>query len=938
MEDTNILKKEIKPSSGRSVSIPESSPSYKDIGSKIQGQFNEEKWTRISAKDVSISRFKLLESILEEVFQEDKAQSLKNAAKEHLNGYDASLSARYFLGMLALKENSPEDLHYLKQLLDQFQELSKWAVVNYLCDKMLDQSENRAVLRAKSNALEKLGKTKEAIPILEKLAQIDRRNPDIAFKYADAVISDDLDKGIQFYKQSAEIYAKNLQFDKLKISWTRIVDLVPEDFSFYRKIERILSGHRQKEVLADLYIQLVHHYIKQGALDTIISLCKKILECNPNYSRFKNELLKAYREKYKDHSLLEDFIRYSGLLNTRKTITSSIQNFETNIVFDKDNYVFHRSWGVGKTTSINTEEMIVDFKDKKAHKMNIQMALKSLKPLKEGHFLALQYEQPQQLSEDFENDITKFFKILLSSFGGSISLSALRPMICEKYIPEKDWSKWWSKTRNEILRDNLIGVSPQKKDIIELRESPITQSEKYIEKFQGALDLEEKISIATEAQKESSDMTDFMEYMIPFFKESLKSIDTENRIQSLILLEMIGDYLKEEDKIVEESVRTLIIKEMKEFSIEKAVKFGSQLKTSDVLRKYIKLLKTYHANAQEIYLQFLFKVRVKYHKLLIADLIAEKKWDFLNQFFSQLCKKASTYPDIFLSSFRALVYKHWEIPNIVLENHALIFFRLMNQLQKIETKGTRLKGITKELIVGAGQKDFLRFIEQHSKKGSVRRFVSLLREVTFLNELEKSKFINTLTQKYFKEFQDEHKLKSDVHIDDLISQSKKKGVGIASQNAISRMQKELDRILEVEIPVNSREIGVAQEKGDLRENAEYKVAMEKQVILQASVSKLETELKELLPIVGAYIPKEKITLGSKIKLNDKQNKDLFVYSIMDKWDADIDNGIISYESPLGKALLNHKIGDIIHFGNDPNKQKLEVLEISNAVDHEGSLS
>ena len=246
--------------------------------------------------------------------------------------------------------------------------------------------------------------------------------------------------------------------------------------------------------------------------------------------------------------------------------------------------------------------------------------------------------------------------------------------------------------------------------------------------------------------------------------------------------------------------------------------------------------------------------------------------------------------------------------------------------------------MAKELIVGSGSEDFLKFIEENSKEGSIRRFVSLLRESSFLNELEKSKFINILTQKYSQEFQEEHKRKSDIHIDGLISEAKKKGVGIASQNAIARMKKELERILQVEMPENSREIGIAQEKGDLRENAEYKAAMEKQAILQSSVTKLENELKELLPIGGAYIPKETITLGSKVRLNDRQNKDLFVYSIMDKWDADIDNGIISYESPLGKALLGHKIGDIIHFGNDPKKQEFEVLEISNAVNHEGFLS
>ena len=148
-----------------------------DIEQRIQNQFNEEKWTRISVKDVSISRFKMLESILEAALEKQKRTELSKMAKDHLENYEPSLSARYFLGMLAMKENSPDNLHYLKSLLDQFQELSKWAVVNYLADKMMERGENRTILKAKAIALEKLGKVKEAIPVLEKLAHLDRKDP-----------------------------------------------------------------------------------------------------------------------------------------------------------------------------------------------------------------------------------------------------------------------------------------------------------------------------------------------------------------------------------------------------------------------------------------------------------------------------------------------------------------------------------------------------------------------------------------------------------------------------------------------------------------------------------------------------------------------------------------------------------------------------------------
>ena len=107
------------------------------IEAKIQSQFNEEKWTRVSAKDIRISRFKILEGLLVEINKENKVEDLKQMALENLEEYESSVASRYFLGMIALQNNSPEDYRYLTQLLDKFQENTKWAVVDYLSEKML---------------------------------------------------------------------------------------------------------------------------------------------------------------------------------------------------------------------------------------------------------------------------------------------------------------------------------------------------------------------------------------------------------------------------------------------------------------------------------------------------------------------------------------------------------------------------------------------------------------------------------------------------------------------------------------------------------------------------------------------------------------------------------------------------------------------------------
>ena len=907
------------------------------IEARIQGQFNEEKWTRISSKDVTISRFKLLEDLLDEAVEKNNIEELSNLSQEQLKEYDASVAARYFLGMIALKQDSPEGVVHLKQLLDQFEESSKWAVVDFLSDKMLAVSENRTILRAKANALEKLGKTKELIPVLEKLAKLDRKNPDIALKYADAILQDDLEKAIQYYKMASEAYAKNQQFEKLKSVWNKLVDLIPEDFNYYRKIERILGGHRQKDILADLFVQLTYHYIKQEDVDNIIMLSKKILDLNPNYSRFKNELIRSYRAKYQDHSLLEDFIKYSGLLDSRKNIGNSILNFETNIVFDKENYVFHRLWGVGKIKDLDTTQMIIDFKDKPAHKMEIQMALKSLKPLQPDHFWVHQYEKPEELQKMFDEEFVSFFKILISSFGNQISLSDIKAEIADIYVPLKNWSKWWTKKRAELLKDNLIRVSPQRKDILELHQSSVSFSDGIIEKFQGSQSFEDRMAVAFEALKDPDEGAEAIEYMVGQFKDSMRSLDIDIKLQSTWMLELFKEALGEEDDYYDEKLKKEIINELSSFNIEKASLLSLSFKNTELKKRYAKWVHDYHPEWKRIYVEMLMHTPIKIHKNLMAELVANNAVDAIQEFFTRLRKESKTYAEIFIWTVKNLITGAWQVEGLAIEEQILGFFRLLRNIPKIELKGTKLKNAAREMVLGSSQDEMIAAVEKYAKD-SVRKFSSLFKDVSFFTDLEKQKVKEWLVKINPDAFeQSEIEAAADDSDDSLIEELEKTGKIAATKNASQSIHDELEHVLRVEIPKNSEEIGLAQEKGDLRENAEYKAALEKQSILQSQATKLENDLKQIRLITSHDIKIDRVNIGTKVKLKDAATEDIFVYSILDQWDADVDKGIISYKSPLGAALLDKRKGEVAEFGSGNQEQKLEILSIDVAVNGDGFL-
>lgn len=926
----------------------ESNQEKATLESKIQAQFQEEQWTRISAKDITTSRFTLLDEIIDETKKEKKQADVAVLCKEHLQAYEPSVAARYILGMLASSESFESDARYLNELLTQFEEAGKWSLVEFLANKIPGQDKNRLVLRSKLNALEKLGRTKEVLPVLERLADIDKKNPEVALKFADAVINSDLDKGIAYYKQAAESFARDREFESLKNVWGKLVELIPEDFAFYRKIERVLSGYRQKDLLADLYSQLAFQYIKKEDTDNIIFLCKKVLEYNPAISRFKKEIIDCYRKKYHEHSLLEEFINMSGLHSNKRPVLNAISSFETNIVFDKGNYVAHRSWGVGKIAELNTDEMIIDFKDKEQHKMEIRMALKSLKPLTEDHFWVYQYQQPEKLQEMFENDFTEFFKILVCSFGDKISLSDIKHEIADKYIPLKEWSKWWTKARSRILEDDNIAVSPQRKDILEYHETAISQNEQLMEKFQTTQsDFNDKVSVALDTLKKyrerekggskAEDISDVILFMSSTFEDGLKAFEIEVQVLSLILLDMFKKEIPDDAHQYSEKDKKKIVERFASLSPEEVINMAQSLSQTELKKEFAQFVFKNHPDWKKIFLELLFQTPIKIHSFLYSTLHENNAQAELKDFYSRVRRNGKNNAEVFLWSMKNnFIGNDFEGFETETNHQLLAYFRLLKSIPRIETKGTKLKNNARELVLGAGKERMEELIRAYGKN-SIRKFAALSREANIFSDLEGEQLVTWMQEinpDAFSQEELEHKSEAGISILDLL---KKEGGSVASANAFEDLRQELEHLVNVEMPENSKEIGIAQEKGDLRENAEYKAAMERQVTLQAKVKKLDADLKAIRLLRSNQIPSDRVSLGSKVRLRDNRLNDVFVYSILDQWDADMDRGIIDYKSPLGKALIGHKIGETVVFGSGKDERNLEVTGIDLAVNEEGNL-
>jgi len=125
-------------------------------------------------------------------------------------------------------------------------------------------------------------------------------------------------------------------------------------------------------------------------------------------------------------------------------------------------------------------------------------------------------------------------------------------------------------------------------------------------------------------------------------------------------------------------------------------------------------------------------------------------------------------------------------------------------------------------------------------------------------------------------------------------------------------QRELKHIIDIDVPENSKEIGVARDKGDLKENAEYISAKERQEHMQITIGRLKDELDKAKVIDLATVLGSKISFGVKIDLMNLDTDKEEIFTILGPWESDPVNKVISYLSPFGHEMLGHKEGETLH--------------------------
>ncbi|MGA8163728.1 MAG: GreA/GreB family elongation factor [Waddliaceae bacterium] len=620
----------------------------------------------------------------------------------------------------------------------------------------------------------------------------------------------------------------------------------------------------------------------------------------------------ALEKKYGLDPHFKEKIRQVGLL-TRDGFQGAISHFELLSRMKKGKFVFHSSgWGTGEVIDVSPlrEQVAVEFEMVAGVKhLTFDNAFKTLIPLDDDHFLSCRFGDPDLFEEKARKNPVEIIKILLRDLGPKTA-GEVKEELCVLVIPEEDWSKWWQTTRAKLKKDPMIDSPASIQGRFALRASEISQKERFCRAIENQTTLDGIIHTSYSfvrdfphlLQKEETKKS-IKERLIGLFSHG--EITRVQEFQIFIFLESLFD-----DEPEGRSIKTFI---------ENLDDIETIVNAMDIIafkKRALLLIRKYREDWADIFFALLFLIeqnplREYVFKELLQD---DKAKNILISRLNQLVEHPETNPGVFIWYFQKIMKgesKHFPFSDK--EGQCRLLEALLILFQKFEAD-LELRGTTKKVytILTAKQFAIIRRIIKETGIEFLEEFLLLVSKCHTFSPHEQ-KIIRSLARVVQPSLAPEKK-QADA--------SASTQVLWTTEEGYLKTQDRIKHIATVEMVENAREVEAARAHGDLRENAEYKFAVEKRARLQGELKFLSKQFSMARIITEEDISPDKIDIGSKVDLEDSQGRKIS-YAILGPWEADPEKQIISYESQFAKAMVGHRIGDTFIFRDE----KYRVLHL-----------
>ncbi len=874
----------------------------------VQSMLKEEKWTKATISSYSKNDFIKLDTIMEDAKNQDCVDELKAACDEHLSHTKNSIIALYLSGMLALRKGTLDN-SALVSLIEIFQDNHRATIVTSLCESILEEDpNNKFALRTLAKCYRDEGNDK-MWDIYETLVRIDPEEADVAKTLAERYSREgNREAAIDYYKKAIHRYI-NLggnTMNQIKELWSKLVSLVPNEIDFFYLVQRKIAKSISADKSALLMQELYEHYKSSGNWSIAIDILKLILSIDNNDSWARKEITECFRSMHSGHSRLEHCIKESGLSGGNRNVFDAISDFEKRIAFDTKNFVFHRYWGVGIIQKADGEMLSINFGKKHGRReMASDMAIKALQPLAPDHIWVLKATKTRDaLAKMVKEDKVWALKTIIKSYGNNCDFKHIKAELVPSVLTQGEWTSWSTNARRILESDSTFGINPNDINMYTVRTHAISQEEKLANEFKAQKQFFARIDILKKYldSKETDNDSDLFTDMFSYFANYLKSFSsvTEQVMASYLVVRQVVAQLPHLNPGLKYTFADLFGEVESPREMYLALK---DTKNTSLRSDYLACIRTLLPDWQEIYVS-LFPTVLQGD--MLGQLIEAGCEEAVTRLVVESFNDYRTHREAVIYFFRECRNQPWfQNAGIPYEKQLVTLVHILDIAYReianhVDTTDNRKldRQITQLLF-----KDdtLLKFILE-SDRDTVTRMYTLVEDVRDLDPAIKQRLRNEIQKKYpdFKF----HGIEEKVHASSEL---------IVTARMLDSKEKELEHITNVEMPANSKEIGEAMAQGDLRENAEYKAAKERQSELNNRAAKLNDEIGRARVFNPDMVSTSSVSFGTRITLKNLDSGEVETYTILGPWESDPDNGIISYLSPLGGKLLNAKAEESLEF-------------------------
>lgn len=579
-------------------------------------------------------------------------------------------------------------------------------------------------------------------------------------------------------------------------------------------------------------------------------------------------------------------------------------------------YCQHKSWGFGRVAEWNllTGQVLIDFGPKKGHPMQLEYAAQTLTAIPADHVRAQAAADPAAIRARASEDPSGLAKDILSNYDGRATVEQISAALVPHALDAAAFKKFWDSAKKKLKNDPHVHIPAKKGLAVELHDAPVNAGAKLIESFRGARHPKDQVLALDNILKSLGDLAKEVEEMQKLAAQIEDAAKKGQKLHSVQAVEMLlaRDEICENHSALKAGEEAPVVADILRGEQGRLAEIFSSLPAS----KHRRVLSHFKVAFEDRWQDRALALALKGTPRLVQEIARlfelEGQKDAFSAALDKWVRERTISPEILLWLCKERGGDFPEHFNVGLFGAVIAALEDDALLSEI-TRGTKLHDLVMD------DKTLMADLLADADAITVRDAVRKLKLTTVFDDLNK----RSLLARIIKLHPDVQSMVTGEENDESKSASL-----VVSWASLERRRAEYEDLINRAIPQNTRDISIAREYGDLRENFEFKSAKEQQRVLLRRKSEMERELGLARGTNFEDADTSKVSIGTTVTITDLANGGEETYHILGAWDGSPEKNIVSYQAGIGQALQGRGVGETVELPTETGARTVRVDAIS----------